>query len=110
MSAECPTSGAANFIMPLESIPSAGKGGEKKKKRMKMKENINALNVLKRMKLRPWVRSNCPATDETFPSERVKRPLGRSWVLSQFANSVLSFVTVGLLITIPHSLSLLSLN
>lgn len=42
-------------------------------------------------------------TDETFPPGCVKRPLGRSWVLSQFANSVLSFVTVGLLITIPHS-------
>lgn len=57
----------------------------------------------KSTKLRPWVRWNCPTTDETFPFGCVKRPLGRSWVLSQFANSVLSFVTVELLITIPHS-------
>lgn len=35
----------------------------------------------------------------------VKRPLVRELAsISQFANSVLSFVTVGLLITIPHSL------
>jgi len=58
---------------------------------------------LKRTVLRPWIRWNCPTTDETFPFGCVKRPLGRSWVLSQFANSVLSFVTVELLITIPHS-------
>lgn len=58
---------------------------------------------LKGTEKRPWVSWNCPATDETFPPGCVTQPLGRSWVLSQFANSVLSFVTVELLITIPHS-------
>jgi len=42
-------------------------------------------------------------TDETLPPGCVTQALGRSWVLSQFANSILSFVTVELLITIPHS-------